>query len=61
MKITNSKEIKKLYIDKNTIKPTKLEISDRNEKTLVYILYNEIRMNSEAKEDVLASNLKLKI
>lgn len=34
-----------LTIDKKTKKPTKLEIKDINENTLVYILYNEIELN----------------
>ncbi len=37
---------KTLYIDKRTIKPTKLIIEDENKKMLVYILYNEIKINS---------------
>lgn len=41
------KQIKKvLYIDKKTAKPTKLEVIDKNQKTLVYILYKEIKINS---------------
>lgn len=35
----------KLYIDKKSLKPTKLEIIDNNNKTKVYILYNEIEIN----------------
>ena len=35
----------KLYISKSTGKPTRLLIEDVNEKTLVYILYNEIKIN----------------
>ncbi len=44
---SNNKYIqnKKLYISKNTGKPTKLLIEDINEKTVVYILYNEIKIN----------------
>lgn len=38
--------IKTLYVDKKTAKPTKLTIEDENKKMLVYILYNEIKMNS---------------
>ena len=34
--------IKKLYIDRNTGKPSKLTVQDINQKTLVYILYTEI-------------------
>ena len=37
---------KVLYIDKQTSKPTKLEIKDNNEKTTVYILYNEVEISS---------------
>ena len=48
---------KKLYIDKNTGKPTKLLIQDENSKTSIYILYNEIKLNSLSKEDVLAFRL----
>lgn len=35
-----------LYIDKKTYKPTKLEIKDDNLKTVIYILYNEVKINS---------------
>ncbi len=45
---------KVLYIDKQTCKPTKLEIKDNNEKTTVYILYNEVEINSTNKEEVVA-------
>ena len=34
---------KELYVDKNTIKPTKMEIKDDSKKTLIYILYNEVK------------------
>lgn len=45
---------KKLYIDKNTAIPVKMEVQDYNQNTIVYILYNEIKINSTKKEDVLA-------
>lgn len=48
---------KKLYIDKNTGQPTKLLIQDENSKTSIYILYNEIKLNSLSKEEVLAFHL----
>ena len=48
---------KTLYIDKKTAKPIKMEIQDVNKKTLVYILYNEIKMNSINKEEILAFQL----
>lgn len=50
---------KKLYIDKSTKKPIKMEIQDINQNVLVYILYNEIKINSTKREDVLAFNMKL--
>ena len=36
---------KKLYIDKKTGKPTKLQIEEINKKMLVYILYTEITIS----------------
>ena len=50
---------KKLYIDKSTKKPLKMEIQDINQNVLVYILYNEIKINSTKREDILAFNMKL--
>ena len=35
---------KKLYIDKATKKPTKLEVSDINKNTKIYISYNEVNI-----------------
>ena len=35
-----------LYISKETGKPTKLEIKDDSKKTLIYILYREVELNS---------------
>ena len=35
-----------LYIDKQSQKPTKLEIKDNKQKTTIYILYNEVKVNS---------------
>lgn len=55
-KINNNEYAKKerLYIDKNIGKPTKLLIEDINEKTVVYILYNEIKINDLEQNDILA-------
>lgn len=36
---------KELYLDKKTLKPTKLLIQDKNKKEIIYILYNEIELN----------------
>ncbi len=49
---------KKLFIDTLTGKITKLVVQDKNQKNLVYILYNEIKINSLKKEEVLAFKLK---
>ena len=40
----------KLYIDKKTCKPVKMEIKDVNQNVLVNILYNEIKIDSTSKE-----------
>ena len=48
---------KKLFIDKTTGKITKMIVQDKNQKNLVYILYNEIKINSLKKEEVLAFRL----
>jgi len=50
---------KKLYIDKKNNKIAKLEIQDVTQKTLVYILYNEIKINNLQKEDILALELEI--
>ena len=36
-----------LYIDKQSQKPTKLEIKDNKQKTTIYILYNEVKLDNE--------------
>lgn len=46
------KKIKRLYISKNTKLPTKMEIKDNSQKTLVYILYSEIEINKLKKEQM---------
>lgn len=43
----------KLYIDKKTCKPAKMEIKDINQNIIVNILYKEIKIDSTSK-DVLA-------
>lgn len=50
---------KKLYIDSKTAKPVKMEIEEINKKMLVYILYNEMKINSINKEEVLAFKLNI--
>ena len=36
---------KNLYIDIKTGNPTKLEVKDNNKDTVVYILYNKVKLN----------------
>ena len=43
---TKKEEEKSLWVDKTTGKPIKLEIKGKNEKTKVYILYNEVSINN---------------
>ena len=35
-----------LHIDKKTMNPTQMEIKDNQKKTTIYILYNEVKVNS---------------
>ena len=58
--IENNEYIQKarLYVSKESKLPTKLELMDKNEKNIVYILYKEIKINNLAKEDVLAFYLE---
>ena len=61
-KISNANKYisnKRLYIDKNTAKPIKMEIQDITQNTKIYILYNEIEINNLQKEDVLAFDLNI--
>ena len=46
-----------LYIDKKTNKPSKMVIKDKNNKTLIYILYSEINFDSLSKKEILAFHL----
>lgn len=47
MMTKQNQEEKTLFIDRNTAKPTKLEIKWNNKNNRVYILYNEVNINSE--------------
>ena len=49
---------KTLYVDKKTNKPIKMIIKDKNNKTLIYILYNEVNFDSLSKEEVLAIEIE---
>ena len=45
---SNNKNLKHktLYIDKSTTNPTKMEIKDTNKNSSIYIIYNEVKVNS---------------
>lgn len=59
MEIKDADELnKKLYIDRKTGKPIKMQIKNVSKNTSVYILYNEIEINSLKRDDVLAFRLK---
>lgn len=49
---------KKLFIDKATGKISKLVVQDKNQKNIVYILYNEIKINSLKEQEILAFKLE---
>lgn len=48
------KMYKKLYINKKTKIPTRMEISGFNQNMVVYILYREIIINKTSMEEILA-------
>ena len=59
MEIKDADELnKKLYIDRKTGKPIKMQIKNVSKNTTVYILYNEIEINSLKRDGVLAFRLK---
>ena len=43
---SQNKEEKRLWIDRATGKPTKLEVTGTNKNSKIYILYNEVNLNS---------------
>lgn len=45
-KSSNRAKNKTLYIDRNNGMPTKMEITDNNKNTTVYIVYSEVNVNS---------------
>jgi len=49
---------KKMFVNKTEGKIKKLEIQDVTQKTIIYILYNEIKINNLQKDDILAFKLK---
>ena len=49
---------KKLYINKKEGKVEKMEIKDMSQNVRIYILYNEIEINTISKEEILAFSVK---
>lgn len=45
---------KKLYIDKKTAKPVKMEVQDITQNLKVYILYNKVEINTLQEENIIA-------
>ena len=52
------KAYKKLYIDKSKGVPTKMEVEDITQNVIIYILYNEIKINNLQKDDIIAFKLR---
>lgn len=50
----NYQKYEKLYVSKQDRKPTKMEIKDTNQNTIIYIIYNEININKVANEKIYA-------
>lgn len=50
---------KTLKIDKETGNPIDLEIKGTNQKTTIYILYNEVKITSNQEENKLAFNIEM--
>ena len=48
---------KKLYIDKLTGKPVKMEVQDITQNLKVYILYNKVEINTLQEENIIAFKL----
>ena len=62
MKTTSNNENKytknkTLHVDRSTGKPTKMEVTDINKKTTVYILYKEVKIDNLDENNILAFNL----
>ena len=53
----NYQKYEKLYVSKENGKPTKMEIKDTNQNTIIYIIYNEININKIANEKIYAFKL----
>ena len=50
----NYQKYEKLYVSKENGKPIKIEIKDTNQNMIIYIIYNEIKINRVANEKIYA-------
>ncbi|MCI8641506.1 MAG: hypothetical protein HFJ59_06555, partial [Clostridia bacterium] len=46
-----------LYISKEKAEPIRMEIKDTNQNTIIYIIYNEIKINKTANQKIFAFRL----
>ena len=53
----NYQKYETLYISKEKAEPTKMEIKDTNQNTIIYIIYNEIKINKTANKREFAFKL----
>ncbi len=53
----NYQKYETLYISKEKAEPTKMEIKDTNQNTIIYIIYNEIKINKTANKKEFAFKL----
>lgn len=53
----NYQKYETLYISRETGTPTKMEIKDTNQNIIIYIIYNEIKINKTADEKIYAFKL----
>lgn len=53
----NYQKYQTLYISKETGKPTRMEIKDTNKDIIIYIIYNEIKINKIENEKIYAFKL----
>lgn len=53
----NYQKYKTLYISKENGNPIKMEVKDTNQNTIIYIIYNEIKINKISNKNVYAFKL----
>ena len=53
----NYQKYETLYISKETGTPTRMEIKDTNQNVIIYIIYNEIKINKTSNEKINSSKV----